>query len=76
MAYLVMNFTRFMKSEKEEYKHESKKKRMKEPQRCQNSNERESTSKKVYVAIWSDEEDSTEEDEVAPYASWPSKRVR
>ncbi|KAL4340508.1 hypothetical protein GQ457_08G035970 [Hibiscus cannabinus] len=60
MEYLVKNFTRFMKSEKEKSKHESKKKKMKEPQRVQSSNKRGSTSKKAYVATWSDEEDSTE----------------
>ncbi|KAK8694905.1 hypothetical protein V6N13_072449 [Hibiscus sabdariffa] len=64
MEYLVKNFTRFMKSEKEKSKHESKKKKMKEPQRIQSSNKRGSSSKKAYVATWS-EEDSTEEEEVA-----------
>ncbi|KAK8700340.1 hypothetical protein V6N13_018739 [Hibiscus sabdariffa] len=59
MAYLVNKFTRFMKSEKEKYKHESKKK-MKEPQRAQSSNKRGSSSKKAYVATWSDEKDSTD----------------
>ncbi|KAK8516449.1 hypothetical protein V6N12_038691 [Hibiscus sabdariffa] len=63
MQYLIKNFTRFMKSERERSKHESKKK-MKEPQRTQNSNKRGSSSKKAYVATWSDE-DSNEEDEVA-----------
>ncbi|KAK8589073.1 hypothetical protein V6N12_023480 [Hibiscus sabdariffa] len=52
-----------MKSEKEKSKHESKKKKMKEPQRVQSSNKRGSSSKKAYVATWSDEEDSTEENE-------------
>ncbi|KAK9008293.1 hypothetical protein V6N11_075193 [Hibiscus sabdariffa] len=64
MEYLIKNFTRFMKSEKEKSKHESKKKKMKEPQRVQSSNKRGSSSKKVYVATWSDE-DSTEEEKVA-----------
>ncbi|KAL4363031.1 hypothetical protein GQ457_04G021010 [Hibiscus cannabinus] len=60
MEYLVKNFTRFMKSEKEKSKHDSKnKKKMKEPQRTQSSNKRGSSSKKAYVATWSDEEDST-----------------
>ncbi|KAK8534674.1 hypothetical protein V6N12_057318 [Hibiscus sabdariffa] len=63
--YLIKNFTRFMKSEKEKSKHESKNKKMKEPQRVQSSNKRGSSSKKAYVATWSDEEDSTEENEVA-----------
>ncbi|KAK8562447.1 hypothetical protein V6N12_010525 [Hibiscus sabdariffa] len=65
MQYLVKNFTRFMKYEKEKSRHESKKKKMKEPQRVQSSNKRGSSSKKAYVATWSDEEDSTEENEVA-----------
>ncbi|KAK8635989.1 hypothetical protein V6N13_004700 [Hibiscus sabdariffa] len=60
MEYLVNNFTRFMESEKEKSKHESKKKMMKEPQRVQSSNKRGSSSKKAYVATWSDEEDSIE----------------
>ncbi|KAK8691537.1 hypothetical protein V6N13_075044 [Hibiscus sabdariffa] len=64
MEYLIKNFTRFMKSEKEKSKHESKKKKMKEPQKVQSSNKRGSSSKKAYVATWSDE-DSTEEEEVA-----------
>ncbi|KAK8560131.1 hypothetical protein V6N12_012934 [Hibiscus sabdariffa] len=60
MDYLVKNFTRFMKHENERSKHESKKKMMKEPQRVQSSNKRGSSSKKAYVATWSDEEDSTD----------------
>ncbi|KAL4281389.1 hypothetical protein GQ457_03G010150 [Hibiscus cannabinus] len=64
MEYLVKNFTRFMKSEKEKFKHESKKKKMKEPQRVQSSNKRGSSSKKAYVATWSDGEDSTENEVV------------
>ncbi|KAK8613975.1 hypothetical protein V6N13_122354 [Hibiscus sabdariffa] len=65
MQYLIKNFTRFMKSGKERSKHEpKKKKKMKEPQRVQSFNKRGSSSKKAYVATWSDE-DSTEEEEVA-----------
>ncbi|KAK9037137.1 hypothetical protein V6N11_022059 [Hibiscus sabdariffa] len=72
MAYLFKNFTRFMKSEKEKSKHEPKKK-MKESLRtksskderhtkydCPRFNKKGSSSKKAYVATWSDEEDSTE----------------
>ncbi|KAK8516139.1 hypothetical protein V6N13_025657 [Hibiscus sabdariffa] len=72
MAYLFKNFTRFMKSEKEKSKHEPKKK-MKESLRTKSSkeerhtkydyprfNKKGSSSKKAYVATWSDEEDSTE----------------
>ncbi|KAK8582335.1 hypothetical protein V6N13_032089 [Hibiscus sabdariffa] len=40
MEYLIKNFTQFMKSEKEKSKHESKKKKMKEPQRVQSYNKR------------------------------------
>ncbi|KAL4362892.1 hypothetical protein GQ457_04G020770 [Hibiscus cannabinus] len=66
MAYLFKNFTRLMKSEKEKSKHEPKKK-MKESHRNKSSNERHtkydcprfnkkgSSSKKAYVATWSDE---------------------
>ncbi|KAL4339519.1 hypothetical protein GQ457_08G021930 [Hibiscus cannabinus] len=65
MDYLVKNFTRFMKYEKEKSRHEPKKKKMmKKPQRVQSSNKRGSSSKKAYAATWSDE-DSTEEEEVA-----------
>ncbi|KAK8660034.1 hypothetical protein V6N13_050970 [Hibiscus sabdariffa] len=76
MEYLIKNFTRFMKSEKEKSKHEPKKK-MKESHRtksskeerhtkydCPRFNKKGSSSKKTYVATWSDE-DSTEEDEIA-----------
>ncbi|KAK8662540.1 hypothetical protein V6N13_092113 [Hibiscus sabdariffa] len=76
MEYLIKNFTRFMKSEKEKSKHEPKKK-MKESHRtksskeerhtkydCPRFNKKGSSSKKAYVATWSDE-DSTEEEEVA-----------
>ncbi|KAL4333374.1 hypothetical protein GQ457_07G012170 [Hibiscus cannabinus] len=48
-----------MKHKKERSMHEPKKK-MKEPQRAQSSNKRGSSSEKAYVATWSDEEDSTE----------------
>ncbi|KAK8681467.1 hypothetical protein V6N13_053870 [Hibiscus sabdariffa] len=76
MEYLIKNFTRFMKSEKEKSEHEPKKK-MKESHRtksskeerhtkydCPRFNKKGSSSKKAYVATWSDE-DSTEEEEVA-----------
>ncbi|KAK8650600.1 hypothetical protein V6N13_140232 [Hibiscus sabdariffa] len=47
MAYLVKNFTRFIKSKREKSKHESKKKKkMKESQRAQSSNKKGSSSKK------------------------------
>ncbi|KAL4312066.1 hypothetical protein GQ457_01G013580 [Hibiscus cannabinus] len=58
--HLVKNFTWFMKYEKEKSRHEPKKKKINEPQRCQSSNKRGSSSKKAYVATWSDEEDSNE----------------
>ncbi|KAK9030834.1 hypothetical protein V6N11_032244 [Hibiscus sabdariffa] len=75
MEYLIKNFTRFMKSEKEKSKHESKKKKMKEPQRVQSSNKRGSSSKKAYVATWSDEK-TPPIMKLLTYASWPSKRER
>ncbi|KAK8685390.1 hypothetical protein V6N13_041393 [Hibiscus sabdariffa] len=72
MAYLFKNFTRFMKSENEKSKHESKKK-MNESLRtksskeerhtkydCPRFNKKGSSSKKACVTTWSDEEDSTE----------------
>ncbi|KAK8997690.1 hypothetical protein V6N11_012235 [Hibiscus sabdariffa] len=72
MAHLFKSFTRFMKSEKEKSKHEPKKK-MKESHRTKSSKEERHTkydcprfnkkglsSKKAYVATWSDEEDSIE----------------
>ncbi|KAK9028501.1 hypothetical protein V6N11_025659 [Hibiscus sabdariffa] len=65
MNYLIKNFTRFMKHEKERSRHEPNKKKMEEPQRTQSSNKRGSSSKKAYMATWSDEENSIEEDEVA-----------
>ncbi|KAL4278967.1 hypothetical protein GQ457_03G019210 [Hibiscus cannabinus] len=63
MDYLVKNFTRFTKYEKERSRHEPKKK-MNEPQRVQSSNKRGSSSKKEYVETWSDEEDSTDNEVV------------
>ncbi|KAL4361556.1 hypothetical protein GQ457_04G019060 [Hibiscus cannabinus] len=59
IAYPVKNFTRFMNSEKGKSKYELKKK-MKELQRSQGYNKRGSSSKKTYVATWSDKEDSTD----------------
>ncbi|KAL4377889.1 hypothetical protein GQ457_02G028440 [Hibiscus cannabinus] len=72
MTYFFKNFTRFMKSEKERLNHESKKK-MKDFQRaqiskekrhvkydCPRSNKKGSSSKKAYVATWSDEENFTD----------------
>ncbi|KAK8562865.1 hypothetical protein V6N12_010929 [Hibiscus sabdariffa] len=76
IAYLFKNFTWFMKSEKEKSKHEPKKK-MKESYGTKSSkeerhtkydcpcfNNKGSSSKKAYVATWSDE-DSTKEEKVA-----------
>ncbi|KAK8686489.1 hypothetical protein V6N13_125514 [Hibiscus sabdariffa] len=73
MAYLFKNFNQFMKREKEKSKHEPKKK-MKESHRtksskeerhtkydCTRFNKKGSSSKKAYVATWSDEDSTKEE---------------
>ncbi|GMI66175.1 hypothetical protein HRI_000286800 [Hibiscus trionum] len=59
MAYLFTKFTRFMKSEMDKSKHESRKK-MKDSHK---SKKRGSSSKQAYVATWSDEDSI--DDEVA-----------
>ncbi|KAK8521589.1 hypothetical protein V6N12_031483 [Hibiscus sabdariffa] len=75
MAYLVKNFTRFMKSEKEKSKHESKKKKIKEPKDVKIPTRGDHLQRKH---MWQHGvmKKTPPIIKLFTYASWPSKRVR